>query len=180
VTCYYIYINKNPTVGLSSGAQQSATSSLGSSNLVNAISSDLEYINKVIEESINAYKMEIFWDNLTSSMYSIKSMLNDDKPSSSASSPTSPPISFEVNSDELEQILNISQKINILELDPSLDSLMNSCYLIRDKIKDHLAPAFGRHYIFTQSNTVEYAILLINDELIRNFRYFYYDFIEKS
>lgn len=168
MTCYYLYINKNQSVSYA----PSSSTSLASINLVNTLSNDLDYINKVIEESINLYKQEIFWDNLTLSMYSIHNMLNENVNNMTITSTTSLPIVFSVNSDELEQILHISQKVDILDLDPSLHSLLRSCFQIKEKIKNHLKFSFGRHYIYTQSNAVEYCILLINDELVRNFRLF--------
>lgn len=73
MTCYYIYINK--TQSKPTTYSSSATGSLASTSLLATLSRDLVYINKVIEESINAYKMEIFWDNLTLSMSSIHNIL---------------------------------------------------------------------------------------------------------
>ena len=172
MTCYYLYINKNQSMPYGTTTTKSSLSSIG---LVSTLGNDLDYINKVVEESINLYKQEIFWDNLTLSMNSIQNILNETVNSltvtSTSSSNSMLPIVFSVNSDELEQILHISQKFDILDLDPSLHSLLHSCYQIKDKIKNHLKFSFGRHYIYTQSSRIEYCILLINDDLIFNFRF---------
>lgn len=176
MTCYYLYISKNQSPNTYASSMASNASSLASKSLLNALSADLDYINKVIEDTINAYKMEIFWDNLTISMMPTSSS-NSTSGTNLASSASAAVgqlqrMPFTVNCDELEQILNTSQKIDVTELDPSLSALLSSCFLIREKIIAYLKSTnlFDRHFIYTRSNSVEYVILLINDELIRNFR----------
>ena len=164
IISYYFCINKNQQV-----QQQSVenSSSLASIALMKKFNEDLSYIEKVIEQSLSLYKQEIFWDNLTSSITSLNNFLNENNNTSLINYP----IVFTVNSDELEQILSISQKIDILELDTSLGSFLEQCYSIKEKIRTYLKFSFGRHFIYTSSDTNEYCLLLINDELIRNFKH---------
>ena len=114
-----------------------------------------------MEESVNAYKQDIFWENLTTSISS-STWLND--PSQLLQT------EFSIQSEELEQILNSSHKVDAVDHNTSLVPLLAQCYSIRDKIKTHFSESFGRHYIFTSSETNEYCLLLINDGLIKNFR----------
>ena len=130
---------------------------------MNKFKQDLGCIDRVIEESISLYKQEIFWDNLSSSMSPLTDILNETNMSVSS-------ISFSVNSHELEQILAISEKVDILDLDASLSKFLRECYSIREKIRDYVRFSFGRHFICTSSPSVEYCLLLINDELIKNFK----------
>jgi hypothetical protein len=115
----------------------------------------------MIEESISVYKQDIFWDNLIISMSSLSNLLNEDK--------AHMPIVFAIQSEELEQILESSQKIDALNLDPSLSVFLQQCFTIKDKIRSYFEFSFGRHFIFTISETYEYCLLLINDDLINKF-----------
>lgn len=114
----------------------------------------------MIEESISVYKQDIFWDNLIISMPSSSNLLNEDHMSI---------IPFALQSEELEQILESSQKIDALNLDPSLSVFLHQCFTIKDKIREYFALSFGRYYIFTSSETFDYCLLLINDDLINKF-----------
>jgi hypothetical protein len=171
IVSYYLCINKNQSPQESSSVSQkhqedSATGSLASISLLNKFNEDLHCIDRVIENSISLYKQEIFWDNLSSSMSPLTDILNENLSNMMSSAS----ISFSVNSQELEQILAISEKVNILDLDANLADFLNECYTIKDKIRDYIRFSFGRHFIFTSCENVEYCILLINDELIRKFR----------
>ncbi|CAF0823180.1 unnamed protein product [Brachionus calyciflorus] len=152
ITCFYLFINKSVQPGLFSNQ-----------NILNCLNNDLDFINRVIEESISMHRQEIFWDNLAQSMYSIKNFLNE-------STNQLPLIGFEINNQELEQILAISQQINILDLDSCLDEFMQSCFEIKDKIKEFLKFRLGRYYISTESDSIEYCLLILNESLIKNFR----------
>lgn len=174
MTCYYLYINKSQHSQLiGNGGPAPTSTSLASISLANSLGQDLNYIKRVIDESINMYKQEIFWDNLNLSMYSASRRQADDDEAplkTSSSSPVSSGNSLTVDSDELEQILEVSTKIDIIDLDASLSNLLRHCYHIKEKIKKSFESLFKRHYIYTQSNSAEYCILLINDDFIRNFR----------
>jgi hypothetical protein len=52
-----------------------------------------------------------------------------------------------------------------------LDKLLAQCFMIKEKIKTYLKFSFGRHYMFTASESIEYCLLLINDDLVKNFRF---------
>lgn len=148
MTCFYLFINKS----------QQSSGSFASSHLMTSLNNDLEFINKVIDESINMYKQDIFWENLNLCMSSLKNLILGESM-----------LGFTVDSQELKQILAISHNINILDLDPSLDQFLAHCYLVKEKIKNYFRFAFGRHFIYTESESIEYCILLLNDELIKNF-----------
>jgi len=55
-------------------------------------------------------------------------------------------------------------------LDPSLSRFLQECYSVKEKIREYISFSFGRHFIYTSSSSVEYCLLLINDELIKKFR----------
>lgn len=151
ITCFYLFINKNPLSG-----------SFASSSLLTSLNNDLEFINKVIEESINMYRQEMFWDNLALSMNSMRNMLNES---------VNIGLCYSVNSQELEQILSISHLTNSLDLDPGLDTFLVQCFMIRDKIKNYLKFSFGNNFIYAESDSIEYCVLLINEDLIKGFRH---------
>jgi hypothetical protein len=161
ITSYYLCINKNQLSQQqkqTQGGENNGTSTLASISLLNKFKQDLNCIDRVIEDSISLYKQELFWDNLSSSMSPLD-FLNENLT-----------ISFSVKTEELEQILSISEKIDILELDPSLSRFLQECYSVKEKIREYISFSFGRHFIYTSSNSVDYCLLLINDELIKKFR----------
>jgi hypothetical protein len=160
IICYYLYISKSKRVT--------------DSAIMQSLNDDLITINKVIENSTNLYKQEIFWDNLSSSLSSIRTILNENSSTNSDNTPSiysNFSIVFSVNSQELEQILSISNILNVLEFDSSLEKLLAQCYSIKEKIKTYLKFSFGRHFMFTASESIEYCLLLINDDLVKNFRF---------
>ncbi len=75
VVCYYLCINKQ-TSQLSTAmiSQNEPNSEILN---VNQFDQDLLFIDKMVEESINVYKLETFWDNLVISMSSITDYLNE-------------------------------------------------------------------------------------------------------
>ena len=160
LVCYYLCINKQAPQLTTHEQNSQMYSSVGH----NLFDQDLLFIDKMVEESINVYKQETFWDNLMISMSSITDYLNE-------TSANTIPIMFDIECGELEQILDHSQRIDALELDPSLNSFLQECYSIKDKIRNTFEFSFGRHFIFTSSDSVDYCLLLINDNLIKKFRY---------
>lgn len=115
----------------------------------------------MIEESISMYKQEIFWENLAISMSSLSNLLNEEK--------SHLPIVFEIQSEELEQILDTSEKIDAIDLDPTLTEFFKQCFTIKEKIRSYFEFSFGRHFIFTSSDSFDYCLLLVNDDLINKF-----------
>ena len=168
IISYYLCINKNQLTQQPKQLQEenNGSSTLASISILNKFKQDLNCIDRVIEESISLYKQEIFWDNLSSSMSPLTDFLNEN----SNTNLNTPSISFSVKTEELEQILAISERIDILELDPKLARFLQECYSIKEKIREYISFSFGRHFIYTSSANVEYCLLLINDELIRKFR----------
>lgn len=166
IISYYLCINKNQLTQHQKQPQgeNNSSSTLASISLLNKFKQDLNCIDRVIEESISLYKQELFWDNLSSSMSPLTDFLNENL------NMNSPSISFSVKTEELEQILAISEKIDILDLDPNLTRFLQECYSVKEKIREYISFSFGRHFIFTSSANVEYCLLLINDELIKKFR----------
>ena len=107
------------------------------------------------------YKQQIFWENLAISMSSLSNLLNEEK--------SNMPIVFEIQSEELEQILDTSEKIDAIDLDPTLSEFFQQCFTIKDKIRSYFEFSFGRHFIFTSIESYDYCLLLINDDLINKF-----------
>ena len=80
VVCYYLCINKQTSqLSASVVPQNEPNSQQTSSQLLdlNQFDQDLLFIDKMVEESINVYKLETFWDNLMISMSSITDYLNE-------------------------------------------------------------------------------------------------------
>jgi hypothetical protein len=75
-----------------------------------------------------------------------------------------------VNTDELEQVLSASTKINMAEVDKSLAYFLRQCFSIRESIKQFLKQSLGRYLVYAESDVAEYCLLLINDELIKSFK----------
>lgn len=148
VKFYYVYINKSEKVGEKSAKK---------------FDQDLNYIYRIIDESISLYKQNLFWANLKTSN---ESMYNFDSNDMS----TSNMMPLVINVEELEQVLSCSYIIDILDLDPSLAYFLSQCYSIRSKIHEHLKQLLGRYLISTESNMIEYHMLLINDDLIEKFK----------
>ncbi len=181
INCFYIYIKKKDTKNNNSNQQEERNIS-DDDNM--RIESDLSFINRIIEESFRLYKQEIFWENLKFSIQSLQTIL--DEGLSSAIQPQSPNPKMQsggglisnsnkmpliINTEELEQVLATSNKIDILDLDKSLWKFFNQCYEIKDRIVNNLKFSLGRYLIYTESESIEYCILLINDDLIKNFRF---------
>ena len=170
VVAFYLYINKSNTAAVAD-----------KSGSMKRFNQELAYINRVIERSINLYKQEIFWDNLSLSIAAFRRMLNTNTNTPTANTTTtnnnnsnSSESIFTVNSDELEQIMRISQKVDILDLDANLAPFFRQCFAIREKIRAYLSFSLGRHCIYvgaSSSGTYEYCLLLLNDELLNNFRH---------
>jgi len=122
--CHYLCINKIPQKGmeqsLESGAQLEADKRL---------SKDCRFLEKIIEESVSAYKREIFWDNLVKSMSPLSSLFDEDK--------SHMPVVFAIQSEELEQILECSDKIDALNKDEFLGEFLSQCYAVKDKIRSY-------------------------------------------
>ena len=76
-----------------------------------------------------------------------------------------------VNTDELEKVIAASNKIDIIDLDKSLIYFLFQCFQIREGVKNYLKFALGRYLIQTESELAEYCLMLINDDLIENFKY---------
>ena len=152
LVCYYLCINKNQDYSIDT------TFSPKQSDKLNA---DLSFLDKIIEESISSYKQEIFWDNLVISMSSLSNWLNE--------AHANMPIVFAIQSEELEQILDSSEKIDALELDPALGTFLAQCFSVKEKIQSYFRFNFGRHFIFTASPEFDYCLLLLNDDLLKNF-----------
>jgi hypothetical protein len=166
VICYYLCINKSTSSQISSTILFQNQETKSSS--INQFEKDRLFIDKMVEESINVYKLETFWDNLMISMSSISDYLNESNNTTVINNNI--PIVFSIQSEELEQILKHSEKIDALELDSNLYSFLHECYSIKDKIRNKFEFSFGRHFIFTSSDSCEYCLLLINEHLIKKFR----------
>ncbi len=124
LVCHYLCINKNPQRGveqsLESEAQLEASSRLGK---------DCKFLEKIIEESVSAYKREIFWENLVKSMSPLSNLFDEEK--------SHMPIVFAIQSEELEQILECSEKVDALSKDGSLVEFLDQCYAVKDKIRSY-------------------------------------------
>ncbi|RNA30625.1 SZT2-like isoform X1, partial [Brachionus plicatilis] len=144
ITCFYLFINKSSELGM-----------FANQGVMNGLNNDLEFINKVIEESVSMHRQKVFWDNLALSMNVNKGELKN---------------LIEISEGELEQILNISERVNVLELDPDLDEFLKQCYQIKEKIKDYFRLELSRNFIYTESDTIEYCLLIVTDSLISSFK----------
>lgn len=157
LVCDYLCINKNQYYTMDAPVLDPSLHKKADADL----KEDLLFLDKMIEESISVYKQEIFWDNLVISMTSLSSLLSDEK--------SHMPIVFAIQSEELEQILETSEKIDALKLDPNLNIFLRQCFTIKDKIRSYFEFHFGRHFIHTSSEMYDYCLLLINDDLINKF-----------
>jgi hypothetical protein len=138
ISSYYLYINKT---------SNESTCLKDHDN----INQDLQYINKIIEESISLYKQDIFWENLKSSTQALYNLVSgSSKPNQSPTGGggqlnTLAPLV--INTDELEQVLAASNKINIVDLDRSLVYFLSQCFIIRENIKQYLKQSLGRYLV---------------------------------
>ena len=114
------------------------------------ISNDLHLIKKIIDDSINTYKREIFWDNL---MVLIQQTLQS---------------STAVQSQDLEYILKNSYQIYAHDIksayDQSLKQFYKHSYLLKDKIMLYFEQNFGKNFIEVPSTS--FRLLIVNNFVI--------------
>ena len=124
LVCHYLCINKNQQRNFE--CAWDVDSQLEADLKLNE---DCKFLEKIIEESVSAYKREIFWDNLIISMSPLSNFFDEEK--------SHMPIVFAIQSEELEQILESSEKIDALHKDPSLSEFLDQCYRVKNKIRTY-------------------------------------------
>ena len=149
ITCFYLFINTSNELGI-----------FANHGVMNSLNNDLEFINRVIEESLSMHRQNVFWDNLALSMNSEKSELKN---------------KIEISDTELEKVLSISETINVLELDPDLNEFMKQCFQVKENIKDFFRLELSRNFIYSESDSTEYCLIIVTDSLIKRFNKEYKD-----
>ena len=155
---YYLCVNKNfQVVQQNQLISKRFESSINQMNETTKILNDLGLVKQIIEDSINIYKREIFWDNLIIAIQHTPLQQTNTS-------------LYSIEFEELEYILKNSYKINALELQSmysrSLKTLFEQGYSIKEKICGYLQSTFGKHYIFVSSPKYDYCLLILTKSLI--------------
>ena len=177
IVCYFIYVNKqqslintqpqtqDPNVNTAqTNTAASVLRRISNETQLEKIKLDIKSIQQIIEDAINMYKREIFWDNL-------KLMLTKGQsPTGSQNSNTVNMLGRAMNliqAQELEYILLNSHKVNARDLDSNYDGLFRQCYTIKEKIFSYFQQNFGNHFVYIPAASCDYCLLLLTNNLLR-------------